>query len=131
MNAPPAAYTPQQESKKSDQGIHEVESILEMRTTAKDKKEFLIKWRSWGHRWNTWEPEEHILDRRMLRKFNKKRPAAEAAPAVVGGTDSITLRSKRRCAKQATVKARMVARQDGQHEYEEDEFVEDGEEEHS
>ena len=98
------------------QDIYEVETVLDMRLTDEGKREFLIKWRGWGPTWNNWEPEEHILDKRMLRKFNKKRPAAAAKPAAMDDVDSIAVQSKRRCAKHATMKARMTARkEDGQH----------------
>ena len=89
--------------------IYEVEAVLDMRETADKTREFLIKWRGWGPKWNNWEPEEHILDRRMLRKFNKKR-SAEPAPPPLEDADSVIMHSKRRCAKQAAVKARMAAR---------------------
>ena len=44
--------------------IYEVEAVLDVRQTDDNKREFLIKWRGWGPKWNNWEPEEHILDRR-------------------------------------------------------------------
>ena len=95
-------------------GIYEVETILDMRKTAAGQREFLIKWRGWGPSWNNWEPEDNILDRSMLHKFNpKKRPIqAEASQDV----DDFTMHSKRRCAKQAAVKARMVARSENEEE---------------
>ena len=94
------------------QGIYEVETVLAMRQTENGKREFLIKWKGWGPTWNNWEPEEHILDRRMLRKFNNKRPAAESASSIMDGIGGITVQSKRRCAKQATLKARTAAREE-------------------
>ena len=90
-------------------GIFEVDTLLEMRKTAAGKREFLIKWRGWGPSWNNWEPEEHILDRRLLRKFDKKREVKVASSQDV---DDFTMRSKRRCAKQAAVKARATARKE-------------------
>ena len=105
------------------QDIYEVEKVLAMRRTENGKREFLIKWKGWGPTWNNWEPEEHILDRRMLRKFNKKRPAAESASSIMDGTDGITVQSKRRCAKQATMKARTAAREENeQHDEADGEF---------
>ena len=96
------------------QDIYEVETVLAMRQAENEKREFLIKWKGWGPKWNNWEPEEHILDRRMLRKFNKKRPVVQMAPAVMDCTDGITVQSKRRCAKHATMKARMAAREENE-----------------
>ena len=89
--------------------IYEVEAVLDVRQTDDNKREFLIKWRGWGPKWNNWEPEEHILDRRMLRKFNKKR-SAEPATQPLEDADSVVMHSKRRCAKQAALNARMAAR---------------------
>ena len=94
------------------QGVYEVETVLDMRIATDGKREFLIKWRGWGPKWNNWEPEEHILDRRILRKFNsKKRLFTSAGPsAPFDRNDAIILRSKRRCAKHATEKAQKAAR---------------------
>ena len=95
------------------QDIYEVEHVLDMRWTVDGKREFLIKWRGWGPSWNNWEPEEHILDRRMLRKFDKKRPNdSESATPLLDEADDFTMQSKRRCAKRAALKARMAAREE-------------------
>ena len=105
------------------QDIYEVETVLAMRQTEIGKREFLIKWKGWGPTWNNWEPEEHIMDRRMLRKFNNKRPAAESASSIMDGIGGITVQSKRRCAKQATVRARTAAREENeQHDKADGEF---------
>ena len=97
--------------------------MLAMRQTEIGKREFLIKWKGWGPTWNNWEPEEHIMDRRMLRKFNNKRPAAESASSIMDGIGGITVQSKRRCAKQATVRARTAAREENeQHDKADGEF---------
>jgi hypothetical protein len=37
------------------------------------KKEYLIKWSGYGHKYNTWEPEDHINDRRTIRKYERKK----------------------------------------------------------
>ena len=81
-----------------------------MRETVNGKREFLIKWKGWGPSWNNWEPEENVLDKRMLRKFNQKKRPVEAASSQ--NVDDFTMQSKRRCAKQAAVKARMAARKE-------------------
>lgn len=33
--------------------------------------EYLVKWKGWGERFNSWEPEDHIIDKRLIAKFNK------------------------------------------------------------
>ena len=60
-------------------GIYEVETVLNVRETADGKREFLIKWKGWNKSFNNWEPERHILDRRLLKKFNKKKRPIEAS----------------------------------------------------
>ena len=57
----------------------------------------------------------------MLRKFNKKRTVAEAAQAVMDGSDIISVQSKRRCAKKAAIVARATAREDDEQQDEEEE----------
>ena len=91
--------------------VYEVESVLKVRTAANGKREFLIKWRGWGHSWNNWEPEHHILDRRLLRKFNqrKRQVADPATDSTSQSNEELTIHSKRRCAKEATVKARLAS----------------------
>lgn len=90
------------------QDIYEVDRVLAMRHDVNGHREFLIRWKGWGPKWDNWEPEEHILDKRMLRKFNKKRPVEPC----LTDADDFTMQSKRRCAKQAAVKARIAARKE-------------------
>ena len=101
-------------------GIYEVETLLDVRETADGKREFLIKWRGWGTKWNNWEPEEHILDKRMLRKFNNKKRPMEGTQPSSQDVDDFAMNSKRRCAKLAAVKARMAARNEDEEDDEED-----------
>ncbi|XP_023332064.1 polycomb group protein Pc [Eurytemora carolleeae] len=50
----------------------------------KGKTEYLVKWKGWSPRFSTWEPEENILDPRLIQQFVRKEAAkivsvAEAA----------------------------------------------------
>jgi len=50
----------------------------------KGKTEYLVKWKGWSPRYSTWEPEENILDPRLIHQFVRKEAAkivssAEAA----------------------------------------------------
>ena len=96
------------------EGIYGVETVLAMQRTDIGKREFLIKWKGWGPSWNNWEPEENILDRRLLRKFNKKKRPVEAVSSQ--DVEDFSMQSKRRCAKQAAVKARVAARNEHEEE---------------
>uniref|UniRef100_H3CG80 Chromobox 4 n=1 Tax=Tetraodon nigroviridis TaxID=99883 RepID=H3CG80_TETNG len=42
--------------------VFAVESIEKRRTAPQGRVEYLVKWRGWSSRYNTWEPEENILD---------------------------------------------------------------------
>ena len=35
--------------------------------------EYLVKWQGWGPKYSTWEPEENILDARLIEQFNEKQ----------------------------------------------------------
>ena len=52
--------------------VYKVERILDVREDSQAGREFLIKWRGWSTKWNNWEPEAHILDRRMIHRFYKR-----------------------------------------------------------
>lgn len=60
--------------------VFAAERILKKRIRSK-KTEYLVKWKDWGHKFNTWEPEENILDQRLLDayvRFEKRNRAARA-----------------------------------------------------
>ncbi|KAK7929213.1 hypothetical protein WMY93_005608 [Mugilogobius chulae] len=51
--------------------VFAVESI-EKRRSRKGRIEYLVKWRGWSPKYNTWEPEENILDPRLLDAFQAR-----------------------------------------------------------
>ncbi|GCC25230.1 hypothetical protein chiPu_0003638 [Chiloscyllium punctatum] len=51
--------------------VFAVESI-EKKRIRKGKVEYLVKWRGWSPKYNTWEPEENILDPRLLLAFQHR-----------------------------------------------------------
>ncbi|KAH9424176.1 Chromobox protein 8 [Dermatophagoides pteronyssinus] len=59
--------------------VFAAECILKKRTR-KNRVEYLVKWRGWSKKYNTWEPTENILDHRLIDSFNKaqKRRANKA-----------------------------------------------------
>uniref|UniRef100_A0A8D2D3X9 Chromo domain-containing protein n=1 Tax=Sciurus vulgaris TaxID=55149 RepID=A0A8D2D3X9_SCIVU len=47
--------------------VFAVESIRKKR-----KVEYLVKWKGWPPKYSTWEPEEHILDPRLVLAYEEK-----------------------------------------------------------
>nr|XP_019950103.1 PREDICTED: chromobox protein homolog 2 [Paralichthys olivaceus] len=56
--------------------VFDAECILNKRLR-KGKLEFLVKWRGWSSKHNSWEPQENILDPRLLAAFKKKEQEKE------------------------------------------------------
>ncbi|XP_034563205.1 chromobox protein homolog 7 [Notolabrus celidotus] len=51
--------------------VFAVESILKKRVK-KGNVEYLLKWKGWPPKYSTWEPEEHILDQRLVQAYEEK-----------------------------------------------------------
>jgi len=49
-------------------GVFAAESLLKRRIK-RGKAEYLVKWQGWSAKHNTWEPEENILDIRLIEAF--------------------------------------------------------------
>ncbi|KAM8824550.1 E3 SUMO-protein ligase CBX4-like [Synchiropus picturatus] len=45
---------------------------IEKKRIRKGRVEYLVKWRGWSPKYNTWEPEENILDPRLLLAFQHR-----------------------------------------------------------
>ncbi|KAJ8283935.1 hypothetical protein COCON_G00027850 [Conger conger] len=56
--------------------VFDAECILSKRPK-KGKFEYLVKWRGWSSKHNSWEPEENILDSRLLAAFHKSEQEKE------------------------------------------------------
>ncbi|KAM4623966.1 chromobox protein homolog 2-like [Polymixia lowei] len=56
--------------------VFDAECILSKRPR-KGKFEYLVKWRGWSSKHNSWEPEENILDPRLLAAFHKREQERE------------------------------------------------------
>jgi len=59
-----------QEHELGDQ-VFAAEAITKKRFK-KGKTEYLVKWKGWSPRYSTWEPEENILDPRLIQQFTQK-----------------------------------------------------------
>lgn len=59
-------------SEKDDDRIFQAERILKSRKK-KGKMEYLVKWHNFPKNQSTWEPEQNILDRRLVDNFNNSK----------------------------------------------------------
>ena len=57
--------------------VFAVEAITKKRLR-KSKVEYLVKWKGYSPRYSTWEPEENILDPRLIQQFIMKEQTAKA-----------------------------------------------------
>ncbi|CAF0915580.1 unnamed protein product [Didymodactylos carnosus] len=55
---------------KSSGKVYAAEKLLRRRRY-KGKTEYLVKWKGWKTRHNTWEPEVNIIDKRLIEHFKK------------------------------------------------------------
>lgn len=51
------------------------------RRLRKGKTEYLVKWKGWSPKYNTWEPTENILDARLIEQFEARMEEAGSAEA--------------------------------------------------
>ncbi|XP_049627667.1 chromobox protein homolog 7 isoform X3 [Suncus etruscus] len=58
--------------------VFAVESIRKKRVR-KGKVEYLVKWKGWPPKYSTWEPEEHILDPRLVLAYEEKEEKDRAS----------------------------------------------------
>jgi len=54
-----------------DDQVFAAEQITKKRLR-KGRTEYLVKWKGWAPKFNTWEPEENILDPRLIQQFERK-----------------------------------------------------------
>lgn len=56
--------------------VFAAESIIKRRIR-KGRIEYLVKWKGWSPKYSTWEPEENILDDRLLAAFEQRERERE------------------------------------------------------
>merc|ERR1711997_635336 len=54
-----------------DDQVFAAEQITKKRLR-KGRTEYLVKWKGWAPKFNTWEPEENILDPRLIQQYERK-----------------------------------------------------------
>ncbi|CAF2726733.1 unnamed protein product [Rotaria sp. Silwood2] len=62
--------------------VYTAEKIL-LKRIRKGKTEYLIKWKGWATKWNTWEPEKHILDKLLIADFNNRNRKRQKSKLLV------------------------------------------------
>ena len=73
-----------QEHQLGDQ-VFAAEAITKKRLK-KGKTEYLVKWKGWSPRDSTWEPEENILDHRLIQQFTQRKSRRGGFSAGSGNT---------------------------------------------
>ncbi|XP_038632328.1 chromobox protein homolog 8a isoform X1 [Scyliorhinus canicula] len=56
--------------------VFAAESLLKRRIR-KGRVEYLVKWKGWSPKYSTWEPEENILDARLITAFDERERERE------------------------------------------------------
>lgn len=56
--------------------VFAAESLLKRRIR-KGRMEYLVKWKGWSQKYSTWEPEENILDTRLVAAFEERERERE------------------------------------------------------
>ncbi|CAH1100752.1 unnamed protein product [Psylliodes chrysocephalus] len=54
-----------------DSGVYAAERITRKRKRRGGVVEYLVKWKGWSQKHNTWEPEENILDNRLIELYEQ------------------------------------------------------------
>jgi hypothetical protein len=95
--------------------VYAAERLLQIRTR-RGRQEYLVKWKGWSTKHNTWEPVENILDERLIQEFEQlhqprtplKRRAA-GAPPTAASSSTATAQPPTKRGRQTTVANRIKA----------------------
>ncbi|XP_068618529.1 chromobox protein homolog 3-like [Battus philenor] len=83
---PKKAKNKEWDGEKAEEGAeYEVERILEVHHKKSGKRDFLIHWKGWSSKFDSWEPESNLNCPELIKKFMEKVDAARS-------TESRTLR---------------------------------------
>ncbi|XP_055382579.1 polycomb group protein Pc-like [Condylostylus longicornis] len=66
-----------------DDRVYAAERII-LKRVRKGKVEYRVKWKGWNQRYNTWEPEENILDRRLIDIYEQSLRGGTGTPSKRG-----------------------------------------------
>ena len=73
VSQPQPTSQPQQQNTVDNQTVFNAEKILKRRKR-KGRNQYLVKWVGYPKNQATWEPEENILDKRLLENFDQSQP---------------------------------------------------------
>ncbi|XP_070580089.1 chromobox protein homolog 8-like [Ptychodera flava] len=63
---------------------------IQKKRIRKGRVEYLVKWKGWSNKYNTWEPEDNILDDRLLVLFEKSLQDRDGKPPLTPRKRSIS-----------------------------------------
>ena len=72
--------------------------------------EYLVKWKGWGPKYSTWEPEENILDGRLIEQFDKKVLSSSGPNLSDSGTANPGKRGRSKTTDESTAKTKPPAK---------------------
>ena len=72
--------------------------------------EYLVKWKGWGPKYSTWEPEENILDGRLIEQFDKKVLSSSGPNLSDSGTANPGKRGRSKTTDAGTAKTKPPAK---------------------
>lgn len=100
----------------ADSDDYEVDKLVEVRKKRDGTREFLVRWKKWSPKYDTWEPENNLSCPELIEEFmaenvavsKKKTPTkATRSPATPKSKKSITFSTQndnRRSSKRTTTK---------------------------
>jgi len=62
-----------------DEKEYEVQRILDVTVKKNGKREFLVHWKGWSSRFDTWEPEENLNCDELIKAFDQKLDKIKAS----------------------------------------------------
>ena len=72
--APPGARAvPVTLTEGTEEPLYQVETIEDCKEID-GKTMYLVKWKGYSHKENTWEPPEHFTDRKLLARYHRQHP---------------------------------------------------------
>jgi hypothetical protein len=69
-----AATVPVTLTEDTQEPLYQVESIVDCQEI-EGQTMYLVKWKGYSHKENTWEPPEHFTDKKLLGRYHRQHPA--------------------------------------------------------